>query len=187
MRKRRRNYGRDRMSRMPASLTLVMCLAVVTGFAGVRYVVSPWMNGGDVPTAGGQSTVGDEALPQETTGETQTQEAAPETPQALPEATQPETQTPQALPQTPQEGTVVEDKIDTVATKAFAVQLGSFSTEEAAKQRVSELSAHGIEASVQIRDGVWKVVSSGYSTKEEARAAAAKWRDIVGDAFVVAI
>lgn len=173
MRKRRRNYGRDRMSRMPASLTLVMCLAVVTGFAGVRYVVSPWMNGGDVPTAGGQSTVGDEALPQETTGETQTQEAAPETPQAL--------------PQTPQEGTVVEDKIDTVATKAFAVQLGSFSTEEAAKQRVSELSAHGIEASVQIRDGVWKVVSSGYSTKEEARAAAAKWRDIVGDAFVVAI
>ena len=175
MRKRRRNYGRDRMSRMPASLTLVMCLAVVTGFAGVRYVVSPWMNGGDVPTAGGQSTVGDEALPQETTGETQTQEAAPET------------QTPQALPQTPQEGTVVEDKIDTVATKAFAVQLGSFSTEEAAKQRVSELSAQGIEASVQIRDGVWKVVSSGYSTKEEARAAAAKWRDIVGDAFVVAI
>lgn len=173
MRKRRRNYGRDRMSRMPASLTLVMCLAVVTGFAGVRYVVSPWMNGGDVPTAGGQSTVGDEALPQETTGETQTQEAAPETPEAL--------------PQTPQEGTVVEDKIDTVATKAFAVQLGSFSTEEAAKQRVSELSAQGIEASVQIRDGVWKVVSSGYSTKEEARAAAAKWRDIVGDAFVVAI
>lgn len=173
MRKRRRNYGRDRMSRMPASLTLVMCLAVVTGFAGVRYVVSPWMNGGDVPTAGGQSTVGDEALPQEATGETQTQEAAPETPEAL--------------PQTPQEGTVVEDKIDTVATKAFAVQLGSFSTEEAAKQRVSELSAQGIEASVQIRDGVWKVVSSGYSTKEEARAAAAKWRDIVGDAFVVAI
>ena len=82
---------------------------------------------------------------------------------------------------------MVEDKIDTVATKAFAVQLGSFSTEEAAKQRVLELSAQGIEASVQIRDGVWKVVSSGYSTKEEARAAAAKWRDIVGDAFVVAI
>ena len=82
---------------------------------------------------------------------------------------------------------MVEDKIDTVATKAFAVQLGSFSTEEAAKQRVSELSAQGIEASVQIRDGVWKVVSSGYSTKEEAREAAAKWRDIVGDAFVVAI
>lgn len=170
MRKRRRNYGRDRMSRTSASLTLVMCLAVITGFAGVRYVVSPWMNGGDVPTAGGQSTVGDEVPPQEPTGETQT----PETPQALPE-----TQTP--------EGTVVEDKIDTVATKAFAVQLGSFSTEEAAKQRVLELSAQGIEASVQIRDGVWKVVSSGYSTKEEARAAAAKWRDIVGDAFVVAI
>ena len=100
---------------------------------------------------------------------------------------QPPPETPQALPQTPQEGTVVEDKIDTVATKAFAVQLGSFSTEEAAKQRVSELSAQGIEASVQIRDGVWKVVSSRYSTKEEARAAAAKWRDIVGDAFVVAI
>ena len=182
MRKRRRNYGRDRMSRTSASLTLVMCLAVITGFAGVRYVVSPWMNGGDVSTAGGQSTVGDEAPSQEPTGETQPPEmpeSATETPQALPEAPQPETQTP--------EGTVVEDKIDTVATKAFAVQLGSFSTEEAAKQRVLELSAQGIEASVQIRDGVWKVVSSGYSTKEEARAAAAKWRDIVGDAFVVAI
>ncbi|MBQ4576112.1 MAG: SPOR domain-containing protein, partial [Firmicutes bacterium] len=83
--------------------------------------------------------------------------------------------------------TVIEDKVDTVATTAYAVQLGSFSTEEAAKQRVNELKEQGISAKVQLRDNAWKVVSEGFHTKEEAREAAAQWRNVIGDAFVVAI
>ena len=92
-----------------------------------------------------------------------------------------------ADPQETQNDSVVEDKIDTVATTAYAVQLGSFSTEDAAKQRVEELGTQGITAKVQLRDNAWKVVSEGFSTKEEAKAAAIQWRDVIGDAFVVAI
>ena len=83
--------------------------------------------------------------------------------------------------------TIVEDKVDTVATTAYAVQLGSFSTEEAAKDRVAELKDQGITATVQLRDNAWKVVSEGFSTRDEAKAAAIQWRDVIGDAFVVAI
>lgn len=81
--------------------------------------------------------------------------------------------------------TVVEGQIQTVKTTAYAVQMGSFSTEEAAKERVKELKAENIEGMVQQRDGMWKVVAGEFSTKDEARAMAVKWRDLVGDAFVV--
>ena len=50
-----------------------------------------------------------------------------------------------------------------------------------------ELKGQGIEAKVQLRDNAWKVVSEGFSTREEAKAAAIQWRDIIGDAFVVEI
>lgn len=222
MRKRRGKHARGNVSQATTSLTVVMCLAVMTGFLGVKYVISPWMNGAEAQTSGsvtgekqsGEVTgapqsgdaaaqTGDTASPSGAeTGEPKTnrdapaqqtpQEQPPENAQQSPQSQQsaeetPDAQKPQQSQQSAGTNSVVEDQVETVATKAFAVQLGSFSTEEAAKQRVSELSAQGISASVQLRDGAWKVISSGYSTREEARAAAAGWREIAGDAFVVAI
>ena len=210
MRKRRGKHARGNVSQATTSLTVVMCLAVMTGFLGVKYVISPWMNGAEAQTSGsvtgekqsgevtGAPQSGDAAAQTgDATSQSGTETGEPETnsdapAQQSPQSQQPTEETPDAQkPQQNQQsaGTnpVVEDQVETVATKAFAVQLGSFSTEEAAKQRVGELSAQGISASVQLRDGAWKVVSSGYSTREEARAAAAGWREIAGDAFVVAI
>lgn len=124
-------------------MVLMLCLSVGSGYLGVRYVVSPWMEQQAVTTTSDKEEV--------------------------------------------QEPTVVEDKVDTVATTAYAVQLGSFSSEEAAKQRVNELKEQGISAKVQLRDNAWKVVSEGFRTKEEAREAAVQWRNVIGDAFVVTI
>lgn len=222
MRKRRGKHARGNVSQATTSLTVVMCLAVMTGFLGVKYVISPWMNGAEAQTSGsvtgekqsgeaiGAPQSGDAAAQTgDTTSQSDTETGEPETksgasaqqtpqgqpsenaqqsPQSQQSAEEtPDSQQPQKNQQSSGTNPVVEDQVETVATKAFAVQLGSFSTEEAAKQRASELSAQGIPASVQLRDGAWKVVSSGYSTKEEARTAAAGWREIAGDAFVVAI
>ncbi|MBR7148339.1 MAG: SPOR domain-containing protein [Firmicutes bacterium] len=142
--KQRRNVRRNQRRKHRAfGMVLMLCLAVGSGYLGVRYVVSPWM---------------------EQQGVTET-----------------------SVKEEVQSQTVIEDKVDTVATTAYAVQLGSFSTEEAAKQRVNELKEQGISAKVQLRDNAWKVVSEGFHTKEEAREAAAQWRNVIGDAFVVAI
>ncbi|MBQ5796707.1 MAG: SPOR domain-containing protein [Firmicutes bacterium] len=127
---------------------------------GVRYVVSPWMEQQAASVASSDEAV--DAMDLEM-GEVKS------------EATK------------NQNSTVIEDKVDTGATTAYAVQLGSFSSEQAAKDRVSELKEQGIEAKIQLRDNAWKVVSEGFSTREEAKAAAIQWRDIIGDAFVVEI
>ena len=52
---------------------------------------------------------------------------------------------------------------------------------------IQSLKEQGIDAKIQLRDNAWKVVSEGFSTREEAKAAAIQWRDIIGDAFVVEI
>ena len=127
---------------------------------GVRYVVSPWMEQQAASVASSDEAV--DAMDLEM-GEVKS------------EATK------------NQNSTVIEDKVDTGATTAYAVQLGSFSSEQAAKDRVSELKEQGIKAIIQLRDNAWKVVSEGFSTREEAKAAAIQWRDIIGDAFVVEI
>ena len=145
--KRRKNMRRtSRRSRPVFGLFLMMCLAVGSGYLGVKYIVSPWMDQKSASAVSGDTV---------TAAETET--------------------------------TIREDKIETVTTTAYAVQLGSFSTEEAAKDRVAELKDQGITATVQLRDNAWKVVSEGFSTRDEAKAAAIQWRDVIGDAFVVAI
>ena len=161
--RRKRNKRKTSHQRRPVfSLILMMCLAVGGGYLGVRYVVSPWME---------QQTVN------VTSSDEITDVREAETSEAEEEA--------DAIKN--HQSTVIEDKVDTVITTAYAVQLGSFSTEDAAKQRIEELKAQGIEANIQLRDNAWKVVSEGFSTKEEAKAAAIRWRDVIGDAFVVAI
>ncbi len=82
---------------------------------------------------------------------------------------------------------VVEDRTETTRTSGFAVQVGSFSTKEAASQQVQQLQGQGLSAAVIERDGAYKVVSQSYATKDEARAAAENWKAVTGDAFVVAI
>ena len=160
MRRRRNKRKTSHQRRSVFSLLVMMCLAVGGGYLGVRYVVSPWMEQQAASVASGDEIAG--AL------ESEMSEA---------ESDAIKTQKP----------AVIEDKVDTVATTAFAVQLGSFSSEEAAKDRVLELKEQGIEAKIQLRDNAWKVVSEGFSTREEAKAAAIQWRDIIGDAFVVEI
>jgi len=206
MRKKRGKHARENVSQAAASMTVILCLAVMTGFFGVKYVVSPWMNGTEAQVSatmvqgrGADETVTPQDVKNAQNGAQPQEEKTPDGAQSQNAGEAPggenqndgqpqEGKTPDgAQSQQPQSGAVVEGKVDTVATKAFAVQLGSFSTEEAARQRIDELSAQGIQSSAQLRDGVWKVVSSGYSTKEEAKAAAVRWRSIVGDAFVVEI
>ncbi|MBQ8589526.1 MAG: SPOR domain-containing protein [Firmicutes bacterium] len=148
MKRRTKKRGPARRGYPWAVLMGLICIAVGTGFFGVKYVVSPWMV-------------------RQTSGE----EITSSDPDPIRE----------------EEPSLVEDQINTVTTTAFAVQLGSFSTKEAAEQRVGELNAQGISAKVQMRDNAWKVVSEGFSTKEEAREAAVRWRDLTGDAFVVEI
>ena len=160
MRRRRNKRKTSHQRRSVFSLLVMMCLAVGGGYLGVRYVVSPWMEQQAASVASGDEIAG--AL------ESEMSEA---------ESDAIKTQKP----------AVIEDKVDTVATTAFAVQLGSFSSEEEAKDRVLELKGQGIEAKIQLRDNAWKVVSEGFSTREEAKAAAIQWRDIIGDAFVVEI
>ena len=161
--RRKRNKRKTSHQRRPVfSLILMMCLAVGGGYLGVRYVVSPWME---------QQTVN------VTSSDEITDVREAETSEAEEEA--------DAIKN--HQSTVIEDKVDTVATTAYAVQLGSFSSEQAAKDRVLELKEQGIEAKIQLRDNAWKVVSEGFSTREEAKAAAIRWRDIIGDAFVVEI
>ena len=160
MRRRRNKRKTSHQRRSVFSLLVMMCLAVGGGYLGVRYVVSPWMEQQAASVASGDEIAG--AL------ESEMSEA---------ESDAIKTKKP----------AVIEDKVDTVATTAFAVQLGSFSSEEAAKDRVLELKGQGIEAKIQLRDNAWKVVSEGFSTREEAKAAAIQWRDIIGDAFVVEI
>ena len=59
MRKRRGKHARGNVSQATTSLTVVMCLAVMTGFLGVKYVISPWMNGAEAQTSG--SVTGEKA------------------------------------------------------------------------------------------------------------------------------
>ena len=160
MRRRRNKRKTSHQRRSVFSLLVMMCLAVGGGYLGVRYVVAPWMEQQAATVASGDEIAG--ALESE-----------------MSEAESDAIKT--------QKTAVIEDKVDTVATTAFAVQLGSFSSEEAAKDRVLELKEQGIEAKIQLRDNAWKVVSEGFSTREEAKAAAIQWRDIIGDAFVVEI
>lgn len=165
MKKRRGKHTRRNVSQAVAFMAVILCLAVAAGFLGVKYLVSPWMNG--------EGSRKSEQMAQNEKGEKKTEVSDEKDAQKKPQP---------SLPQS-----VVEDKVEKVATKAFAVQLGSFATEEGARQRIQELSVLGIQSSAQLRDGAWKVVSSGYHTKEEAKAAAVKWKDAVGDAFVVEI
>lgn len=160
MRRRRNKRKTSHQRRSVFSLLVMICLAVGGGYLGVRYVVSPWMEQQAASVASSDEAVGAMDL---------------EMVEVKSEAIK------------NQNSTVIEDKVDTVATTAFAVQLGSFSSEQAAKDRVSELKEQGIEAKIQLRDNAWKVVSEGFSTREEAKAAAIQWRDIIGDAFVVEI
>ena len=165
MKRRRYKNRQARRNRSITILTLLVCVAVSSGYLGVKHVVAPWMERQSVITSG-KASVGTEnqgISPDKNDGQSQNDE--------------------------PKKGAdkMVEDKIDTVATTAFAVQFGSFSSEEAANQAVKELEAQGISSEVQLRDNAWKVISEGFATKDEAKAAAIQWRNIVGDAFVVEI
>lgn len=160
MKRRKVMRKRYRRSRPFFGLVLLLFFAVGSGYVSVRYVVSPWMEHQAATVASGDEAAGAMDL---------------EMVEVKSEATK------------NQNSTVIEDKVDTVVTTAYAVQLGSFSTEDAAKHRVEELKEQGIAANIQLRDNAWKVVSEGFSTKEEAKAAAIQWRDVIGDAFVVAI
>ena len=160
MRRRKTRRRKHRRRRPVFGLFLLLCVAVGSGYLGVRYVVSPWMDQQAVAETSGDEVRGEET--EKTDGQDRTDEKE-------------------------QEPTVVEDKVDTVATTAYAVQLGSFSSEEAANQRVKELKEQAITAKVQLRDHAWKVVSEGFTTRDEAKAAAIRRRDVIGDAFVVAI
>ena len=101
MRRRRNKRKTSHQRRSVFSLLVMMCLAVGGGYLGVRYVVSPWMEQQAASVASSDEIAG--AL------ESEMSEA---------ESDAIKTQKP----------AVIEDKVDTVATTAFAVQLGSFSS-----------------------------------------------------------
>ena len=166
MRKKQVRRRRSRKGNNPWPLLLVMlCVAVGVGYVGVDAVVVPWMEHHTTV----EPVEADEPKEEKESGtptvQTEKEEASENTP--------------------PRQDGLVEGKIDAVESTAYAVQLGSFSTEEAAARRVAELNGLDIPSEVQKRDNAWKVISGAFGTKEEARAAAVRWREIVGDAFVV--
>lgn len=80
--------------------------------------------------------------------------------------------------------TVVKDD-DDIVTQGYAIQFGSFSSKDAAYNRVAELKEQGIETSVIKKDSSYKVVGEIFTTKDKAKTAMA---DIDDDSmFVTAV
>lgn len=65
--------------------------------------------------------------------------------------------------------TVVEDQVEVDTDSGYALQYGSFSTEEGAQECLEDLTASGIEAEIIEKDGMYKVIGQLFNTKEEAR------------------
>ncbi len=65
---------------------------------------------------------------------------------------------------------VVQDTLPVQNQSGFALQYGSFSVREGAKQYADELAADGIDTSIIEKDGSYKVIGKVFKTKEEARA-----------------
>lgn len=88
---------------------------------------------------------------------------------------------------------VLEDEIDKepdetegLAESGFVLQYGSFSSEEAARNRVEDLKLSGIEAEIIEKDGAYKVISPLFDTEAEARTKLEKQKNIV-DVFITRI
>lgn len=69
----------------------------------------------------------------------------------------------------PETKTVIEDKVETEIESGFAVQYGSFSEKNGARECADQLKAEGIEVKIIEKDGMYKVVGKVYSTKDDAR------------------
>lgn len=69
----------------------------------------------------------------------------------------------------------------------YCIQFGSFSTRNAAETTISDLAGKNISSFIKEKDGVFKVYSIPYETKEKAKAAAAGMAGAVPDMFVVGI
>ena len=67
------------------------------------------------------------------------------------------------------EKTIIEDKAAAEEESGFAMQYGSFSAKEGAEELAAELKASGIQAEIVEKDGMYKVISQLFDTKEEAR------------------
>lgn len=65
--------------------------------------------------------------------------------------------------------TIIEDKAGSTTETGFALQYGSFSSEQGAGECVDDLKKSGINAEIVEKDGMYKVVGDLFETKEEAR------------------
>ena len=73
---------------------------------------------------------------------------------------------------TDRQETIVEDDADT-SEEGYVIQFGSFSTKDAAKERVAEMESEGVKTSVIKKGDYYKVVGETFSTKDKAKTAMA--------------
>lgn len=188
MDKRYRRSGNGILSGMLIFL-VVMVLAVGAGFLCTKYIIYPYILGGEAPfgtsengktlenngedqsqTPEGNPSIVEDG--QDITGSDGTQETSVGTSEQTP------------VPEQSNTGTTAADTDSghTNAVNLYTIQYGSFTTEEGARQVVSSLQAAGIGAILLVKDGIYKVVEEPYASEERARAVLPDRKSSFGDA-----
>lgn len=158
MRYRRPGYNRRRPSARGRSerigfnaVLLILIAAVVAGYLTTRFVLYPLL-GFEFPSL---ETIWDKYRPSVSEDKDSNKE-----------------KTEDSKSETKEQKTIVEDGVNT-SEEGYVIQFGSFSTKEAAKERVSELKDEGIKTSVMEKDDYYKVVGEIFTTKDKAKTAMA--------------
>lgn len=158
MRYRRPRYNRRRPSARGRSerigfnaVLLILIAAVVAGYLTTRFVLYPLL-GFEFPSL---ETIWDKYRPSVSEDKDNNKE-----------------KTEDSKSETKEQKTIVEDGVNT-SEEGYVIQFGSFSTKEAAKERVSELKDEGIKTSVMEKDDYYKVVGEIFTTKDKAKTAMA--------------
>lgn len=158
MRYRRPRYNRRRPSARGGSeiigfntVLLILIAAVIAGYLTTRFVLYPLL-GFEFPSL---ETIWDKYRPAVSEDKDGSKDKNENT-----------------KANTNKQKTIVEDKTDS-QDSGYVIQFGSFSTEEAAMERVSELKDEGIKTSVIEKDNDYKVVGEIFNTKDKAKTAMA--------------
>ena len=149
---RRRPSARGRSERISFNaVLLILIAAVVAGYLTTRFVLYPLL-GFEFPSL---ETIWDKYRPSVSEDKDSNKE-----------------KTEDSKSETKEQKTIVEDGVNT-SEEGYVIQFGSFSTKEAAKERVSELKDEGIKTSVIEKDDYYKVVGEIFTTKDKAKTAMA--------------
>lgn len=164
---------------------VIICLSICAGYLTARYVVYPIL--GYEPTGlaffNHQKETGKQA---EETGSQTSATEAPETTATLQSSVPTEPEKKETQKKEATSATAIEDKVDVKEVAGYALQFGSYTTKEAAKNSLKQLKESGISAKIVKKDGYYKVIGEIFGTKEKAKNALSKLDKTVG-AFITTV